>query len=136
VGEQFEPRNLESFNPVTQELYRVLPAMIHIENHKHKRKQMEPWPHWRGLAEKDHSRFKLDAPSVTRQRKIEVRSSGAQASALCSQATNTPRLGTVARELQARADSEAVNPGPTSGQQTLGTRSDAHCWEKQTRTKQ
>jgi hypothetical protein len=29
AGEQFEPRNLESFDPVTQELYRYLPAMIH-----------------------------------------------------------------------------------------------------------
>jgi hypothetical protein len=29
AGEQFEPQNLESFDPVTQELYRLLPAMIH-----------------------------------------------------------------------------------------------------------
>jgi hypothetical protein len=29
VGEQFESRILKSFNPVTQELYRLLPAMIH-----------------------------------------------------------------------------------------------------------
>jgi hypothetical protein len=88
---------------------------------------MEPWPHWRGLAEKDHSRFKLDAPSVRRQRKIEVRSSGAHASASCSQATKTPSLGSAGRELLTRADSEVVNPGPTSGQQTPGTRSDARC---------
>jgi hypothetical protein len=26
---QFVPRNIESFNPVTQELHRLLPAMIH-----------------------------------------------------------------------------------------------------------
>jgi hypothetical protein len=29
MGERFEPRNLESFDPVTQELYRLLTATIH-----------------------------------------------------------------------------------------------------------
>jgi hypothetical protein len=29
VGERFEPRNLESFDPVTQERYQLLPATIH-----------------------------------------------------------------------------------------------------------
>jgi hypothetical protein len=33
VGERFEPRILESFDPVTQELYRHLPATIHTEIH-------------------------------------------------------------------------------------------------------
>jgi hypothetical protein len=33
-GVQFEPRNLESFDPVTQELYRLLPATIHTKIHK------------------------------------------------------------------------------------------------------
>jgi hypothetical protein len=32
AGEKFEPRNLESFNPVTQELYRFLPATIHTQS--------------------------------------------------------------------------------------------------------
>jgi hypothetical protein len=31
VGEQFEPRTLESFDPATQERYRGLPAMIHTQ---------------------------------------------------------------------------------------------------------
>jgi hypothetical protein len=30
VREQFEPRTLESFDPVTQELCRLFPATIHI----------------------------------------------------------------------------------------------------------
>jgi hypothetical protein len=29
TGERFEPRILESFDPVTQELYQHLPTMIH-----------------------------------------------------------------------------------------------------------
>jgi hypothetical protein len=29
AGEQFEPQNLESFGPMTQEQYQLLPAMIH-----------------------------------------------------------------------------------------------------------
>jgi hypothetical protein len=29
AGVKFEPQNLESFNPVTQELYQLLPATIH-----------------------------------------------------------------------------------------------------------
>jgi hypothetical protein len=33
AGERFEPRNLKSFDPVTQELYRLLPATIHTEIH-------------------------------------------------------------------------------------------------------
>jgi hypothetical protein len=33
VGERFEPRNLESFDSVTQELYRLLSATIHSEIH-------------------------------------------------------------------------------------------------------
>jgi hypothetical protein len=32
AGEQFKPRNLESFDPVTQELYRLLPATIHTQD--------------------------------------------------------------------------------------------------------
>jgi hypothetical protein len=32
VGEQFEPQILESFDLVTQEIYRDLPAIIHTEN--------------------------------------------------------------------------------------------------------
>jgi hypothetical protein len=33
AGERFEPRTLESFNLVTQELYRLLPATIHPQHH-------------------------------------------------------------------------------------------------------
>jgi hypothetical protein len=33
AGEQFEQRILESFDPMTQELYQLLPAMIHTKNH-------------------------------------------------------------------------------------------------------
>jgi hypothetical protein len=33
VGEQFEPRIIESFDPVTQELYRLLPTTIHTKIH-------------------------------------------------------------------------------------------------------
>jgi hypothetical protein len=32
VGERFNPRTLESFDPVTQETYRRSPAMIHTKN--------------------------------------------------------------------------------------------------------
>jgi hypothetical protein len=31
AGEQFEPRIIESFDPVTQKLYQHLPAMIHTK---------------------------------------------------------------------------------------------------------
>jgi hypothetical protein len=34
VGERFEPRNLESFDPMTQELYRYLHATIHTQEAK------------------------------------------------------------------------------------------------------
>jgi hypothetical protein len=34
VGEQFEPQIIESFDPVTQESYRLLPATIHTKIHK------------------------------------------------------------------------------------------------------
>jgi hypothetical protein len=34
--ERFEPRILKSFDPVTQELYRLLPAMMHTQKHKEK----------------------------------------------------------------------------------------------------
>jgi hypothetical protein len=33
AGEQFKPRILESFDPMTQEFYRQLPTMIHTEIH-------------------------------------------------------------------------------------------------------
>jgi hypothetical protein len=33
AGEQFKPQNLEFFDPVTQELYRLLPAKIHPLQH-------------------------------------------------------------------------------------------------------
>jgi hypothetical protein len=36
TGERFEPRILESFDPVTQELYQHLPATIHTEIHTKK----------------------------------------------------------------------------------------------------
>jgi hypothetical protein len=32
VRERFEPQNLESFDPVTQELCRLLPATIHTHS--------------------------------------------------------------------------------------------------------
>jgi hypothetical protein len=32
AGERFEPRILESFDPVTQELYQLLPATISTQN--------------------------------------------------------------------------------------------------------
>jgi hypothetical protein len=38
AGEQFEPRNLESFDPVTQDLYQLLPAMIHTQIGDYKRR--------------------------------------------------------------------------------------------------
>jgi hypothetical protein len=34
AGEQFEPRILETFDPVTQELYRHLPTTIHTKSPK------------------------------------------------------------------------------------------------------
>jgi hypothetical protein len=34
VEKQFEPRNLESFDPVTRELYRHLPATIPTKTYK------------------------------------------------------------------------------------------------------
>jgi hypothetical protein len=33
AGEQFEPQNFESFDPITQELYQLLPVIIHPLQH-------------------------------------------------------------------------------------------------------
>jgi hypothetical protein len=44
VGERFEPWNLESFDLVTQELYRLLPAMIHTQPETKKSNQKSKTP--------------------------------------------------------------------------------------------
>jgi hypothetical protein len=36
AGERFEPRNLKTFDPVTQELYRHLSAMNHTQEQREK----------------------------------------------------------------------------------------------------
>jgi hypothetical protein len=42
TGERFEPQNLKSFNPVTQELYQLLPTIIHNKNFTEKLNQNRP----------------------------------------------------------------------------------------------
>jgi hypothetical protein len=42
VREQFEPRTSETFDLMTQELYRLLPTMIDTQSRKQNRRKTEP----------------------------------------------------------------------------------------------
>jgi hypothetical protein len=44
AGKRFEPQNLESFDSVTQELYRLLPATIHTQPETKKSNQKSKTP--------------------------------------------------------------------------------------------
>jgi hypothetical protein len=45
VGKRFKPRIIESFNLVTQKVYRLLPAMIHNQNSKKNQTKIDQRTH-------------------------------------------------------------------------------------------